>query len=562
MAAVDSIGAKRMAEARAAWERDVLGPALAQQPARRAAFSTFSGIPLDPLHTPATADDAFLNEVGFPGEYPFTRGPYPGMYRQNFWIFGMYSGFGSAEETNQRFRYLLSQGQTGFSIALDLPTQIGYDPDHEVSAGEVGKVGVSLASLDDMERLFDGIPFDQVRQIRTTANSIGPIFAAMVIAMCRKQGVDPRRIKLFIQNDVLKEYIARGTQIYPPAPSLKHSIDVVEYCARHGIGTWTPLAISGYHIRDAGATATQELGFAFSNAIAYFNEAVSRGVDINQFAPNIWSFLASDISFLEEVAKFRAARRVWAQLMKNRYGAADRDAMALKIFGFTLGGRLTAQQPLNNVVRVAIMALAAVLGGVSTLHTTAFDEALSVPTEEAATLALRTQQIIAHETGVADVIDALGGSWTIEHLTRELERGTFAVIDQVERLGGAVRCIETGWFQRQLSDQAYRYQMEIEANDRIVVGVNQFKAAEANNVKVFQVDPASEARIVGRMKELKARRDQARVAEALALVEAAARRGENTMEPIIAAVEAYATVGEICGALRTAWGVYQEDTTI
>jgi methylmalonyl-CoA mutase N-terminal domain/subunit len=359
---------------------------------------------------------------------------------------------------------------------------------------------------------------------------------------------------------VLKEYVARGTQIYPPEPSLRHSIDVVEYCARQGLDTWTPLAVSGYHIRDAGATATQELAFCFSNAIAYFNEAVRRGVDIDTFAPGIWAFLASDISFLEEVAKFRAARRVWAKLMRDRYGATAPDAMSLKIFGFTLGGRLTARQPLNNLVRVGIMALAAALGGVNTLHTTAFDEALSVPSEEAATLALRTQQIIAHETGIADVIDPLGGSWSIERLTGDLERETFALMDQVEERGGAVRCIETGWFQRRLADQAYRHQKEIEAKERTVVGVNQFAVREDAGVKAFRVDPASEARIVDRLKAFKARRDARRVAEALAGVEAAARSGENAMESLIAAVEAYATVGEICDTLRNAWGVYEEST--
>ncbi len=558
---MDQYGTRRLAAAKATWERDVLGPALAYQPERWQSFETLSGIPLERLDIPGegTAEE-YLSEIGFPGAYPFTRGSYPAMYRQNYWIFGMYSGFGSAEETNRRFRYLLAQGQTGFSIALDLPTQIGYDPDHEVSSGEVGKVGVSLSSLDDMERLFDGISFDKVRQIRTTANSIGPIFAAMVIAMARKQGVDPRSIKLFIQNDVLKEYIARGTQIYPPGPSLKHSIDVVEYCARHGIDTWTPLAISGYHIRDAGATAVQELAFSFSNAIAYFNEAVSRGVDIDRFAGGIWAFLASDIHLLEEVAKFRAARRVWAKLMKERYGAMNQDAMALKIFGFTLGGRLTAQQPLNNVVRVAIMALAAALGGVNTLHTTAYDEALSVPTEEAAILALRTQQIIANEAGVTDVIDGLGGSWTVERLTGDIEKRVFHEIEKIAQLGGSVRCIESGWFQQALADQAYRYQMEVERKTRTVVGVNQYTTDAPYNAQVFKVDPTSEERILNRVREVKARRNSGAVAQTLGEVEAAARAGENTMETIIAAVEAYATVGEICDALRLAWGVYEPDT--
>ncbi|MDF2629325.1 MAG: methylmalonyl-CoA mutase, N-terminal domain [Symbiobacteriaceae bacterium] len=540
----------------AAWERDLLGPALARQPERKAHFETPSGIPLDRLYVPT--DDDPLAQTGFPGEFPFTRGPYPAMYRQSPWIFGLYSGFGSAEETNQRFRHLLAQGQTGFSVALDLPTQVGYDPDHPLAEGEVGRVGVSLSSLADMERLFAGIPFDQVRQIRTTANAIGPIFAAMVICMARRQGVDPRSIKLFIQNDVLKEYIARGTQIYPPAPSLRHSVDLVEYCAANGLDTWTPLAVSGYHIRDAGATAVQELAFSFSNAIAYFDEAVRRGIDVDRFAPRIWAFLASDIHLLEEVAKFRAARRVWAKLLRDRYGATDPDAMALKIFGFTLGGRLTAQQPLNNIVRVTVMALAAALGGVSTLHTTAYDEALAVPTEAAATLALRTQQIIAHETGVTDVVDMLGGSWALEQLTGEIERRVFDALRDIEQRGGAVRCIESGWFGRALGDQAYQYQLEIERKERVVVGVNEYRTEGGPQVPVFRVDRGSEGRIIDRVRELKAGRDRTRLAAALDGLRVAAHQGMNTMGPLIAAVDAYATVGEICEVLRDVWGTFTE----
>ncbi len=549
---------KRQKEARADWEQEVLAPALEGRGERKEAFATASDIPLERLHD--ALDEAVDRDekVGFPGAYPFTRGVYPAMYRQDLWIFGQYSGFGSADDTNARFRHLLAQGQTGFSVALDLPTQNGYDPDASISQGEVGKVGVSLASLEDMVSLFAGIPFDKVRQIRTTANAMGPVFAAMVVAMAKKQEVDPRDIKLFIQNDVLKEYIARGTQIYPPAPSLRHSVDVIEYCAREGLASWTPLAISGYHIRDSGSTAVQELAFAFANAIAYFDEAVRRGVDINTFAPNIWSFLASDIQILEEVAKFRAARRVWAKLMRERYGAEDPQAMALKIFGFTLGGRLVAQQPLNNIVRVALMGLAAALGGVNTLHTTAFDEAFATPTEDAATLALRTQQIIAHETGVTDVIDGLGGSWTVEHLTDEIERRVWQCIDEIETRGGALGCIESGWFQRALTDQAYRYQMQVESEERVVVGVNRFVSSEKVEIPVFEVDPAGQERIVARIKDLKARRDAARVSEALSHVEAAARGGDNTVYPIINAVEADCTVGDICGALRNVWGTYDE----
>lgn len=522
---------------------------------RKKEFRTPSGLELKPVYT---AEDAPSPELGRPGEYPFTRGVTRDMYRQNFWIMGMYSGFGSAEEANQRFRYLLSQGQTGFSVALDLPTQMGYDPDDAMARGEVGKVGVSLASLEDMERLFDGIPFGQVRQIRTTANAMGPIFAAMVIAMCRRQGADPRSINLFIQNDVLKEYIARGAYIYPPGPALRHSVDVIEYCARNGLKNWTPLAVSGYHIRDSGSTAVQELAFTLANAVAYLTEAVRRGVPIDDFAPNIWTFLAGDIHFLEEVAKFRCARRTWAKLLRERFGAALPDAQALKIFCYTLGGRLTAQQPLNNIARVAVMTLAAVLGGVQTIATSSYDEAYSTPTEEAATIALRTQQIIAHETGAADLVDALGGSWALEALTDRMEEQVFAALAKVEQAGGSVACIESGWFQRELADAAYRHQVEVDKAERVVVGVNAFKADDEPAIPVFRPNPESERTQGERVRALRSRRDAGAVAAALARIEAAARSGENCMEPIIEAVSAYATVGEICGVLRKVWGRYTD----
>lgn len=526
---------------------------------RKQEFRTLGDLPLKGVYTPAdTAGIPYETEIGRPGEYPFTRGVTPEMYRENFWIMGMYSGFGSAEEANERFRYLLSQGQTGFSIALDLPTQMGYDPDDPMARGEVGKVGVSLASLEDMERLFDGIPFARVRQIRTTANAIGPVFAAMVIAMARRQGVDPQQINLFIQNDVLKEYIARGAYIYPPGPSLRHSVDVIEYCARHGLRNWTPLAVSGYHIRDSGATAAQELAFTFANASAYFREAIRRGVRVDEFAHNIWTFLSGDIYFLEEVAKFRAARRGWAKLLRERFGATTPEAQALKIFCYTLGGRATAQQPLNNIARVAIMTLAAVLGGVQTIATTSYDEAFSVPTEEAATIALRTQQIVAHETGAADIVDPLGGAWALEALTRQLEDQVFAILDRVEQAGGAVACIESGYFQRELADAAYKYQAEVERGDRVIVGVNRFQATEEPKIPVFRPNPESERRQPERVQALRARRDGAAVQAALGRLAEAARRGENTVEPLIAAVSAYATIGEICGTLRQVWGRYTD----
>lgn len=526
---------------------------------RKKEFRTVDNIPLKRVYTPA--DTAQLNaedRLGMPGEFPFTRGVTPEMNRQNFWIMGMYSGAGTAEETNKRFRYLLSQGQTGFSIALDLPTQMGYDPDEPMAMGEVGKVGVSLASLEDLERLFEGIPFEKVRQIRTTANAIGPLFAAMVIAMARRKGIDPGAINLFLQNDVLKEYIARGTYIYPPAPSVKHCVDVIEYCAKHGLRNWTPMSVSGYHIRDSGATPAQELAFCLANAIAYFEEAQRRGIKVDDFAPNIWMFLAGDINFLEEVAKFRGARHIWSGLMRGRFGAETAEAQALKIFCYTLGGRLTAQQPLNNVARVTIMTLAAVLGGVQTIATSSYDEAFSTPTEDAATVALRTQQIVAHESGVADIVDALGGSWALEALTTQLEQRVLAMLEEVQEKGGAAACIDSGYFQQELGRAAYQYQREVDSGERVVVGVNAFKASEEPKIQLYRPDPEVERCQVARVQELRARRDNAAVQAGLADLEKVARQGDNTIESLIACVDAYATTGEICGALRRVWGRYTD----
>jgi methylmalonyl-CoA mutase N-terminal domain/subunit len=523
---------------------------------RKRVFQTLGGLELKELYT--AADLPAAERVGRPGEYPFTRGVSSQMYREQLWIMGMYAGYGDAEATNQRFHYLLGQGQTGFSIALDLPTQMGYDPDDCWAEGEVGKVGVNIASLADLERLLQGIPLAQIRQIRTTANAIGPLFAAMVIALCRRQGVEPGSLKLFIQNDVLKEYFARGTYIYPPAAGLRHSVDLVEYCARHGLTSWTPLAVSGYHIRDSGSTAVQELGFTLANAVAYMQEALRRGIEVDAFAPSLWAFLAGDIHFLEEVAKFRAARRLWARLLRERFGARLAESQALKIFCYTLGGRATAQQPLNNITRVALMTLAAVFGGVQTIATTAYDEAYATPTEEAATIALRTQQIIAHESGAADLVDGLGGAWALEALTSEIEERALAELDRVERAGGAVACIESGYFSRELAESAYRYQREVESGERVIVGVNAFREAESARVEPFEPDPRTEARQVERVRALRASRDGAAVAGALDRLEAVARQGENVMEALIEAVSCYATVGEVCGRLRRVWGEHAD----
>ena len=549
---------------KAEWAAKILNPHRQAEPERRASFATISGLPLEPLYT---AEDWSANgtgpaaKLGYPGAYPFTRGITPTMYRSHLWVMGMYSGYGSAEEANQRYRALLERGQTGFSIALDLPTQCGYDADHAIAAGEVGMTGVHIGSLADMERLFEGIPLEKVRQIRTTANAIGPIIAAMYIAAFEKQGVNPRNTRMFLQNDILKEYIARGTYIFPPEAGLKLSADVIEFCARD-LPDWTPLAMSGYHIRDSGSGAAQELAFTFANGLAYVDEVLRRNVNIDTFAPHIWTFLSAGIDFLEEVAKFRAARRVWAKLMRERYGAQNPETMKLKIFAYTLGGNLVAQQPLNNVTRVAIETLAAALGGVQTIATSSYDEAYGIPTEEAATIALRTQQIVAHETGITDTVDALGGSYAIESLTDAIEREVYQYLEKIERLGGAVRCIENGYYHHELADAAYRYQRQLETNDRVVVGLNAYQSQETQPIQVFKGNPETERQQVERLRSLRRERNNALVEQTLADLVARARAKENLMPVLVESVKAYATLGEICEALRGVYGTYKASQVI
>jgi methylmalonyl-CoA mutase, N-terminal domain len=539
--------------------------ALAQERQRRQAFATDSGIPLEAVYTPASLEELGFDpaaDLGYPGFYPYTRGISPSMYRSDFWIMGQYSGFGSAEEANERYKMLLARGQTGFSIALDLPTQIGYDADHPLVEGEVGKVGVHLGSLADVEILFDGIPLEKVRQIRTTANAIGPIFLAFCVAAFEKQGIAPGNVRFFIQNDVLKEYIGRGTYIFPPGPSVKLSTDVIEYCAKY-LPAWVPLAISGYHIRDSGSTAAQELAFTFANALAYLDSALARGLKIDDFAPQISTFLASSIDLLEEVAKFRAARRFWARLMRERFGAQDPETMKLNIFAYTLGGNLLAPQPLNNIVRVTVETLAAVLGGVQTIATSSFDEAFCLPSQEAVTVALRTQQIVAHEIGVTNLVDALGGSYVLEALTTQIEREVGEIMQRIEALGGAVRGIEQGYFQRELSNAAYRRQKAIESGDKVLVGLNRFQEeGEITSIPVFKIDPETERRQLQRLRTLRETRDADAVARCLAAVEDAARRGDNVIPATIEAARAYATLGEMCDALRTVYGTYEPSTVV
>jgi len=520
---------------------------------------TRSGIPLEPVYGMA---EMAASGAGAPGEPPFVRGITRRMYLERPWIMGQYAGFGSAEETNARFKELLRQGQTGFSVALDLPTQLGLDSDHPHALGEVGRVGVAIDSLADMEVLFEDIPLEGIRQIRTTANSIGHLWLALNVALAEKKGRDPNAVKILIQNDVLKEYIARGTQIYPPRAGLRISADVIEYCARH-LPNWTPLSMSGYHMREAGASAVQELAFTFANGIAYCDAAVERGLSVDDFAPSLFTFLTADLELLEEVAKFRAARKVWDDIMGNRFGAKNPDSRALRIFAFSAGSNLTAQQPLVNVVRVTINALAAVLGGVQTLHTSAYDEALGVPTEAAATLALRTQQVILEETGLTNVIDPLGGSYAIESLTSEIERRVRVELDKIAELGGALACIESGWFKEQISQSAYRIQTQIDSGKRRMVGVNCFVIEEGGRgPDPFAIDPRIEPAQVARLKALRKSRDGEAVRRSLERLESVVREGGSVIEPTIDAVRVYATVGEVSETLRNVFGSFQPDAVI
>ena len=491
-----------------------------------------------------------------PGEFPYSRGisADPGV-----WTMGQYAGFGTARETNARFRSLIDQGLTGFSVALDLPTQMGLDSDNALSRGEVGKVGVAIDSLADIEILMEGIPLEKISQVRTTANSISYIWVAMFQALAAKRGVNPNEFGMFVQNDVLKEYIARGTQIFPAATGLKLSVDVMEHIARD-IPRWISLAMSGYHIRESGSNAIQEIAFTFANARAYLDECVRRGISIDSVAPTLFTFLSSNMDFMPEIAKFRAARRVWAKLMRDTYGAKDPRSEQLRIFVFTAGSSLTAQQPLNNVVRTSIEAMAAALGGVQTMHVCAYDEALGVPTETAATLALRTQQIVAFETGVTTMVDPLGGSYVLEALTDDIERQVLDEMAAIERRGGALACIDSGYLQSALGDSAYEYSKAVDSGERTVIGVNRFTSAAAP-FEVFALDPASEAEQVANLLGVRARRDNSAVQEALADLEAAARADENIVPACVTAVSAYATVGEIVDVLRGIYGRWQPTNT-
>ncbi len=548
-----------------AWEATTLDDTLRRFPERQPEFKTESGIPVERIYTPDDVDGAYLHDLGFPGEYPFSRGIQPTMYRSRFWTMRQYAGFGSALETNARYKYLLDQGQTGLSVAFDLPTQIGYDSDDPIATGEVGKVGVAISSLEDMERLFDGIPLARV-STSMTINAPATVLLAMYIAVAKKQGVDPRKLRGTVQNDILKEYVARGTYIYPPGPSMRLITDLFRYCHEQ-VPLWNTISISGYHIREAGSTAVQEVAFTLANAITYVQSAIDAGLAVDDFAPRLSFFFNAHNNLLEEVAKFRAARRLWARIMRERFGARDPRSWRLRFHTQTAGSMLTAQQPENNVVRVALQALAAVLGGTQSLHTNSRDEALSLPTEDAVQIALRTQQIIAHESGVADSVDPLAGSYLIEAWTNEIEERALAYINKIDGAGGALRAIEQGYVQREIQESAYQWQLAVEQSANIVVGVNRFQAEENGTsrggvgLELLKVDPVVGQRQAARLEILRAQRNGDAVAIALSRLEAGAQGDQNLMPLVLDAVEAYATLGETCNVLRKVFGEYQAFTS-
>jgi methylmalonyl-CoA mutase, N-terminal domain len=518
--------------------------------------STISGIPYEPVYTPQTTPVDYERDLGDPGAYPFTRGPYATMYRGKLWTMRQFAGFGTADETNLRFRYLLEHGQTGLSTAFDMPTLMGYDSDHARSLGEVGREGVAVDSLTDMEDLFRGIPLDEVTT-SMTVNAPAAILLAQYVCVAEQQGVTPDRLGGTIQADILKEYIAQKEWIFPPVPSMRLMVDMIEWCTEH-MPRWHPVSISGYHIREAGATAAQELAFTLADGFAYVQACVERGMDVDSFAPRLSFFFNAHIDFFEEIAKYRAARRIWARELRERYGARRERSLLMRFHSQTAGVSLTAQQPQVNIVRTAIEALAAVLGGTQSLHTNSFDEALALPTQDAVRLALRTQQVIAHETGVVHSADPLGGSWLVESMTDRLEREAYDYFDQIERLGGVVPALEQNFFQREIAEASFRYQQEVESGRRQVVGVNAHTMDDEEPIEILRIPPEVERRQIERVRATRERRDGAAVERTLAALSDAAAGDENVMPHIVECSRAYATEGEICDALRAVWGVYRE----
>lgn len=549
-----------------AWTEQILAPQVKRFGERQARFTTSSdAIEVQPLYTPddltANSDDGYVEQLGFPGEYPFTRGVQPNMYRGRLWTMRQYAGFGTAAASNGRYRYLLAQGQTGLSVAFDLPTQIGYDADHPFAEGEVGKVGVSISSLRDMQTLLANIPLDKV-SISMTINAPAAILLAMVIAVGKAQGVPPSQLRGTVQNDILKEYIARGTYIFPPAPSMRLITDIFRYCAAEA-PKWNTISISGYHIREAGSTAVQEVAFTLADGIEYVQQAVKVGLSVDGFARQLSFFFNAHNNFLEEVAKFRAARRLWAKIMRERFGAQDPESWRLRFHTQTGGSTLTAQQPDNNIVRVTLQALAAVLGGTQSLHTNGKDEALALPTEKSVEIALRTQQIVAYESGVADTVDPLGGAYAIEWLTDEIERQAEQYIARIDELGGALQAVEEGFIQREIQEAAYKAQRAIEKGEQIVVGVNRFQTEEALLADLLRVDETVRVDQTAALQQVRAERNPQQVQDVLQRIEQAARTPAAALMPLfIEAVEAYATLGEICDTLRGVFGEYMPESWV
>jgi methylmalonyl-CoA mutase N-terminal domain/subunit len=537
------------------WDERAVQPALRKAPERKD-FKTNSGLPIKRLYTPEDlAGQVYERDLGYPGQYPFTRGVQPTMYRSRFWTMRQYAGFSSATESNKRYHYLLSQGQTGLSVAFDLPTQMGYDADHPMSDGEVGKVGVSICSLDDMEDLLHGLPLDKI-STSMTINSTASILLALYIAVAKKNGIAPHKINGTVQNDILKEYIARGTYIYPPEPSLRLVTDTIAYCTRE-VPNWNTISISGYHIREAGSTAVQEVAFTLADGIAYVEAARETGQDIDKFAARLSFFFNAHNDFLEEIAKFRAARRLWAKIMRERFKAQDPRSWMLRFHTQTAGSMLTAQQVETNIVRVTVQALSAVLGGTQSLHTNGMDEALALPTEKAARIALRTQQILAYESNVADTVDPLAGSYYIEALTDEIEQQAQAYLDKIDAMGGTLKALENGFFHQEIDEAAFQWQTEVESGKRVIVGVNKFTIPEEDRVERLALNPALRAEQSARLAALRSRRDQTEVQTRLQALTQAAQGSDNLMPQIIGCVESLVTLGEICDALRKVFGVYR-----
>ena len=546
---------EEIAKSKREWEEGLLSEALKRHPESKEKFLGGSGIPVERLYTPADVDLDYLRDLGFPGQHPFTRGIYPTMYRGRIWTMRQYAGYATAEETNQRFKYLLSQGQTGLSVAFDLPTQLGYDSDHPLAEGEVGKVGVAVSSLPDMELLLEGLPLDRI-STSMTINATAPMLLAMYITVAKEQGVAPSRLRGTTQNDILKEYVARGTYIFPPQASMRLVTDILAYCQQE-MPHWNTISISGYHVREAGATAIQEVAFTLANAIAYVEGSLAKGLTVDEFASRLSFFFSAHNDLLEEVAKFRAARRLWARIMQERFKAKDSRSCLLRFHTQTAGSTLTAQQPENNVVRVAIQALAAVLGGTQSLHTNSMDEALALPSELAARVALRTQQIIAHESGITNTVDPLGGSYCLERLTQNIEEGAQDYIDRIDDLGGAIKAIELGFVQREIGESAYRYQREIEEGSRVIVGVNRFISPQERLKSLLRVDPQVREKQMERLIALRGDRDDDEVRRALDELRSRAQGDGNLMPPISRCVEAHATLGEISDILRLVFGEYK-----